>query len=89
MFAGTAVTNGAGQASFTFSPAFPASPVVTATMVGDGGANGAFAEITSLSASSCSVQGWTGHGVLVGGQTTDQVGAGLTVHLTAVAAGSV
>lgn len=87
VFASTAVTAANGQASFVFTPPFSSVPVVTATVVGDGGANGAFAEILSLSASSVTVQAWTGQGVLIGGQTTDQVGAGITVHVHATVTG--
>lgn len=88
IFAASAVTGSNGQATFTFTPAFPSVPVVAATaQPGALGTNGHFCEVITLTASSCTVQGWQGRGVLVGGQTTDLSGAGVTIHLYATEAG--
>lgn len=87
-FAATAGTNSSGQATFTFNPPFAAPPVVTAVaQPGALGTNGHFVEVLSVTASACTVQGWQGRGVLVGGQTTDPSGAGVTIHLHASEAG--
>lgn len=87
LFAASAVTGSNGQATFTFNPAFTTVPVVAATaQPGALGTNGHFAEVIALTTSSCTVQGWQGRGVLVGGQTTDVSGAGVTIHLHATEA---
>lgn len=88
IFAASQVTGSNGQTTFTFNPPFPTVPVVSATaQPGALGTNGHFCEVIALTASSCTVQGWQGRGVLVGGQTTDASGAGVTIHLHAVEAG--
>lgn len=89
-WAGSQVTGSNGQATFTFPAGlFTVAPVVSATaQPGALGTNGHFCEVLSVSATSCTVQGWQGRGVLVGGQTTDLSGAGVTIHLVATPAGA-
>lgn len=89
IFAQTGVTDASGNVTFTFSPAFPAPPVVTQavqTSVSDV----TEARVTALSASSCTVAVRRSPGVnVVGIQVLafPQAFAGATVHLHAVEAG--
>lgn len=91
VFAGTAVTDGAGNATFTFTPAFPASPVITSA-VQTTNANATEVRVTALSASSCTVNVRQSPGVVILGISVLQVPqplAGATVHLGAISPGQV
>ncbi len=89
VFAGTGVTDGAGNAVFTFTPAFAAAPVVNAS-VETTNTNATEARITALSAGSCTVNVRQSPGVVILGISVLQVPqplVGATVHLMATAAG--
>lgn len=91
IFSNTAVTDASGNATFTFTPAFAAQPVVTAALQTTN-ANATEVRVTSLSASSCTVNVRQSPGVVILGISVLQVPqplAGATVHLHAVAAGQV
>lgn len=89
IFAGTAVSNASGDATFTFNPPFPTVPVV-GVGVQTANTNTTEARITALTASSCTVN-VRGSAVLVVlglnvlGAPTPLAGA--TVHLDAIEAG--
>lgn len=88
-FAGTAVTDGSGIATFSFTAGlFPAAPVVAATVQSATGTNGHFCEVSAVTATSCTVQVWQGRSIVIGLQTTITSGSGITVHLIATPAGS-
>lgn len=89
VFAGTGTTDGSGNVTFTFSPAFAAAPVVThslQTTVADA----TEARITALSASSVTFNVRRSPAVTLLGISVLQVPqplTGATVHVIATAAG--
>lgn len=91
-FAGTAVTNGSGDAVFTFPAGlFPSAPVAVAGMQAAGSNNPIDYRITALTATSCTVNVRQSPVVVV--LSVSVVGAsaplaGATVHLLATPAGS-
>lgn len=91
VFSGTAVTNASGDATFTFSPAFAATPIVTQA-VQTATTNVTEARITALTTTSCTVNVRQSPAVVILGISVLQVPqplAGATVHLHAVEAGAV
>lgn len=91
-FAGTAVTNGSGDAVFTFPAGlFPAAPIVVAGIQAAGSNNPIDYRVTALTATSCTVNVRQSPVVVV--LSVSVVGAssplaGATVHLLATPAGS-
>lgn len=92
-FAGTAVTNGSGDAVFTFPAGlFPAAPTVALAIQAADSQNPIDYRVTALSATSCTVRCRQSPIVVV--LSLSVVGAsapiaGVTVHLLATPAGSV
>lgn len=89
IFAAKGVSDGAGNAVFTFTPPFATVPVVTVGLE-TGNTNATEARVTALSASSCTVNIRQSPGVVILGISVLQVPqalAGATVHLEAVEAG--
>lgn len=89
VFAATAVSDAAGNATFTFSPAFAAAPVVSVGLATTN-TNATEARVTALSASSCTVNVRQSPGVVILGISVLQVPqalVGATVHLLAIEAG--
>lgn len=89
VFAGTAVSNASGDATFTFSPPFSAAPVASVGLQ-TSNTNATEARTTALSASSCTVNVRQSPSVVILGFSvlqTPQALAGATVHLVAVEAG--
>jgi hypothetical protein len=89
VFAATGVSDGAGNVTFTFTPAFPAAPVVSVGLQ-TASTSATEARITALSASSCTVNVRGSAIVVVLG--INVLGApaplaGATVHCLAVEAG--
>lgn len=89
VFAGTGVTDGSGNVTFTFSPAFPAAPTVTHAV------QTAITDVTecrvsAISASSVTFNVRRAPAVVILGISVLQVpvpASGVTVHCHAVAAG--
>lgn len=89
VFAGTVASDGAGNATFTFSPAFPVAPVVSVGLQTTN-TNATEARVTALSASSCTVNVRQSPGIVLLGISVLQVPqalAGATVHLLAIEPG--
>ncbi|MFC8466002.1 hypothetical protein [Streptomyces sp. NPDC057250] len=89
VYAATAVSDASGNATFTFTPAFPAAPVVSVGLATTN-TNATEARVTALSASSCTVNVRQSPGVVVLGISVLQVPqplTGATVHLLAIEAG--
>lgn len=85
---GTAVTDANGQATVTFPAGrFTTPPLVSAAVANPNASavNGSWAEVFTVTAASVVLQVWQGRGVLLGGQTTQRAGAGITVHSIAIA----
>lgn len=89
IMAASAVTDASGNAVFTFSPPFATVPKV-AHALETSNTNATEARVTSLSASSCTVQARQSPGVVILGISVLQVPqalVGATVHLHAIEAG--
>jgi hypothetical protein len=91
VFAATAVSDGAGNAVFTFTPPFASTPVVS-TAVQTGNTNVTEARVTALSAASCTVNIRSSAGINVALLGLTLLGlpvplAGATVHLHAIEPG--
>ncbi|MXM67066.1 hypothetical protein GR925_27455 [Streptomyces sp. HUCO-GS316] len=89
VFAATAVSDASGNATFTFTPAFAAAPVVSVGLATTN-TNATEARVTALSASSCTVNVRQSPGVVILGISVLQVPqplSGATVHLLAIEAG--
>jgi hypothetical protein len=91
IFSGSGVTDASGNVTFTFTPPFAAAPVVTQSIT-TSNTNATEARITSLSASSCTVNARQSPGVVILGISVLQVPqplAGATVGIIAVDPGQV
>lgn len=91
IYSAKAVTNASGNATFTFTPAFAAAPVIS-TALETSNTNATEARVTALTAGSCTVQARQSPGVVILGISVLQVPSplvGATVHLIAVDAGSI
>ena len=91
VYSAKAVTDGSGNATFTFSPPFAAAPVVSQALE-TSNTNATEARVTALSASSCTSQARQSPGVVILGISVLQVPqplVGATVHLIAVDAANV
>lgn len=89
VFAGTAVSDASGNATFTFTPAFAAAPVVSVGLATTN-TNVTEARVTALTGSSCTVNVRQSPGVVILGISVLQVPqalSGATVHLLAIEAG--
>lgn len=89
VYANTAVSDAAGNAVFTFTPAFAAAPVVSVGLA-TGNNNVTEARVTALTAASCTVNVRQSPGVVILGISVLQVPqplSGATVHLLAIEAG--
>ncbi|WP_030236772.1 hypothetical protein [Streptomyces sp. NRRL S-350] len=89
VYAGTAVSDGSGNATFTFTPAFPAAPVTSVGLATTNN-NVTEARVTALSGASCTVNVRQSPGVVILGISVLQVPqplSGATVHLLAIEAG--
>jgi hypothetical protein len=89
VFAAKGVSDASGNAVFTFSPPFPAAPVVSVGLETTN-TNATEARVTALSASSCTVNVRQSPGVVILGISVLQVPqplAGATVHLLAIEPG--
>jgi hypothetical protein len=89
VFAATAVSDAAGNASFTFTPAFASVPV-TSVGIATTNNNVTEARVTALTAAACTVNVRQSPGVVILGISVLQVPqplVGATVHLIAIEAG--
>lgn len=89
IYAGSAVSDGSGNAVFTFSPAFAGVPDV-AHALQTANANATEARVTALTASSCTVNARQSPSVTILGFSvlqTPQALTGATVHLLAIEPG--
>lgn len=89
VFAAKVVSDGSGNAAFTFTPAFAVAPVVSVGLE-TGNTNATEARVTALSGSACTVNVRQSPGVVILGISVLQVPqplVGATVHLIAIEAG--
>ena len=92
VFAATGVTDGAGNVSFAFTPAFSAAPVVTLGYQGPQNPDPVDFRITALSAAGCTIHARRSPATTIALLGLTLLGAsvplsGATVHIHAVEAG--
>lgn len=90
IFAGTGTTDGSGNVTFTFTPAFPSVPVAVAQIGPSADTALVEARVTALSASSCTLNVRRSPAVVILGISvleTPQNASGAPVQLVAIEAG--